>query len=133
MRLAKKLFDMTILGKLYSIVGETHPSESKADYDIRLDANDIIFKAHFPNEPILPGACITQMVLELYERWTGRNADISRIGNLKFLSAISPAEETELTVSIEKADTNDQTDRIKASITHAAICHAKMSMDIIYH
>ena len=133
MRLAKKLYDMTILGNLYSIVGETHHGESKVDYVIRLDANDIIFKAHFPNEPILPGACITQMVLELYQRWTGRNADISRIGNLKFLSAISPAEVSELTISIETSDTNNQTDRIKASITHAAICHAKMSMEIIYH
>lgn len=123
---------MTILENLYSIVETAIDSDSSVEFTVRLNADNVIFKAHFPNEPILPGACITQMVLELYEHWTHHDADIRKIGNLKFLSAISPSEVTELKVRIEQTDANSQQAHIKASITHGDICHAKMSVEIIH-
>lgn len=95
---------------------------------IRLNPESVIFKAHFPGEPILPGACIVQMVLELFMTWTKRDVEIAKVNNLKFLSVISPDEVLDLDVVIEIKKEDEGQVGIKADITKEGSDFTKMSL-----
>ena len=62
---------MKLLNSLYSIVSES-VTESGRDYNIVLDAEHFIYKAHFPGEPITPGVCIMQIAVELLSLHCGK-------------------------------------------------------------
>ena len=64
--------------------------ESGFEYAIRLNSDDVIYKAHFPGEAITPGACIVQTALELYSLETRREVETVRLRNVKFISAVIP-------------------------------------------
>ena len=43
---------------------------------IQLDKDNVIFKVHFEGNPILPGACMTEICRELIEKKTERKLNI---------------------------------------------------------
>lgn len=122
--------DMSLLKDLYSIISASESNDSSASYRIGLNPCSVIFKAHFPGMPILPGACITQIVLELYQHWAKCEADIAKITNLKFLSVVSPSAVSQLDVFIEKTKTSGSQTHIKASVENDGLCYSKMSLVI---
>ena len=61
--------------------------DSEVCYDLRLNADHFIYKAHFPEEPITPGVCVIQIAKELLEE---------HLQNVKFLSVISPRQHPEV-------------------------------------
>ena len=59
---------------------------------VRWNASHEIYQAHFPGNPITPGACIVQIAKELAEMLNGHSLMITEIKNLKFLNVIIPHE-----------------------------------------
>jgi len=59
-------------------------------YSIRLNADHVIFKAHFPGEPITPGVCILQMSIELLSESVGKKLEPVYVKNVKFISLLTP-------------------------------------------
>jgi 3-hydroxyacyl-[acyl-carrier-protein] dehydratase len=57
---------------------------------ICLNADDFIYKAHFPGHPITPGVCIVQILHELVERQCGMRLRLRSAKNVKFLSILDP-------------------------------------------
>ena len=82
---------MKLLNSLYSIVSES-VTESGRDYNIVLDAEHFIYKAHFPGEPITPGVCIMQIAVELLSLHCGKPLAIDTVKNIKFLDFFSGLE-----------------------------------------
>lgn len=77
-------------------------------YDISLNPSHLIYRAHFPGEPVTPGVCIIQIGKELLEDAIGAKLKIHMIKNVKFLSIISPVEIPMISYSIKlKKDTID--------------------------
>ncbi len=60
----------------------------KATLSINPDSS--IFKGHFPGKPVVPGACMLQIVKEVLESILGKSLQIQNAGNLKFISMIDP-------------------------------------------
>ena len=58
---------MILKNSLYTIA-DKRMEGSGIFYQILLDKNHFIYKAHFPNEPITPGVCIIQIAKELFCR-----------------------------------------------------------------
>lgn len=119
---------MIFLDNLYTVVSSNEESASRVCMQIRLNPESVIFKAHFPGEPIMPGACIVQMVLELFMIWTKRDVEIAKVNNLKFLSVISPDEVLDLDVVIEIKKEEEGQVSIKADITKDGSDFTKMSL-----
>lgn len=119
---------MIFLDNLYTVVSTQEESTTRVRMQIRLNPESIIFKAHFPGEPILPGACIVQMVLELFMTWTKRDVEIAKVNNLKFLSVISPDEVLDLDVVIEIKKEEEGQVSIKADISKEGSDFTKMSL-----
>lgn len=80
---------MVLKNNLYKIEGQLS-DESSVSYDIRLQPDHTIYRAHFPGEPITPGVCVIQMAKELLEDHLHRPLAIKAVKNVKFLAVISP-------------------------------------------
>lgn len=119
---------MIFLDNLYTVVSTPEESTEAVRFQIRLNADSVIFKAHFPGEPIMPGACIVQMVQELFSVWTKREVEIAKIVNLKFLSVIKPDEVLDLDVAIKTKKEEDQQVHINADIVKDETTYTKMSL-----
>lgn len=59
-------------------------------YSIRINPEHVIYKAHFPGEPITPGVCILQIGLELLSIASGKKLEVSTVKNVKFLNILTP-------------------------------------------
>jgi 3-hydroxyacyl-[acyl-carrier-protein] dehydratase len=57
---------------------------------LELNAVHKIFEGHFPGQPVVPGACLMQMIQETAETVLGRSLRLFRADHLKFISFIVP-------------------------------------------
>lgn len=73
---------------------------------LELNAIHKIFEGHFPGQPIVPGACMLQMVKEVTEIILSKKVRLIKASNLKFLQLINPNEhrilQMDLTVNISE-------------------------------
>ncbi len=99
---------MNLKNNLYNII--TKEVEAPVSYDIELDAENMIYQAHFPGEPITPGTCIIQIAKELLEDYTGKKLVVQSLKNVKFQNVISPLETKCITYLFEKI-TDDEADK----------------------
>lgn len=68
---------------------------------ITLDASHIIFKGHFPNNPITPGVVQLQIVKEILEQVIGKKLQLKEVGRCKFLAILNPIEFPEILIRID--------------------------------
>jgi 3-hydroxyacyl-[acyl-carrier-protein] dehydratase len=76
---------MMLLNDLYTI---DHIEASTAT--VRLNAEHPIFKGHFPDRPVLPGACQLQMIRELLSHITTKTYRLEKAAAVKFITPIDP-------------------------------------------
>ena len=118
---------MKLLNSLYSIVSES-VTESGRDYNIVLDAEHFIYKAHFPGEPITPGVCIMQIAVELLSLHCGKPLAVDTVKNIKFLKIISPAEIPGVCFSVSKVEAEDSKVKAQVSVSGGGETYAKLSL-----
>ncbi len=70
-------------------------------YTIRFNVMHPIFSGHFPEHPIVPGACIVQIAEELAALSYGHPVRFTAIRDLKFRQPITP--DQEILISIQKS------------------------------
>jgi len=68
---------------------------------IKLNVEHEIFKGHFPDMPILPGVCQTQICIEVFNHLNTSLYVLQNASVIKFLSFINPTEISDLTVKLE--------------------------------
>lgn len=100
-----------MISNLYNII-----KEEQNQTIIKLNTDNIIFKVHFEGNPILPGACMTEICRELIEKKNGRNLNIKNIKNIKFLQLISPREHDEILFEINISELDNDELQAKISI-----------------
>ena len=93
------LSTMKFRNSLYTVTDQQNTGDA-ARYTIVLNAEHVIYKAHFPGMPITPGVCLLQIARELMEDHSGQPLEITMVKNVKFLSVISPVELPEITCSL---------------------------------
>lgn len=118
---------MRLKDSLYT-VADSRLTEGGAEYDIRLNPEHFIYAAHFPGEPITPGVCIMQTVVELLSLYVGTELELSSVKSIKFLKIISPAEVTELTWHIGKVQNLGGEVKAQFSVTSGEDVYAKLSL-----
>ena len=67
-------------------------------YTIRFDASHPIFAGHFPEHPIVPGACLVQIAEELVSTTESYPVRFANIRNLRFNQPITPGQEVTITI-----------------------------------
>ena len=122
---------MKLKDSLYSITCQTTEGTHQ-QYDILLNKEHFIYKAHFPDEPVTPGVCILQIGKELVEDILQRRLEIKQIKNVKFLSVISPETTPQITYHIECGATSDEREawNVKILVVCGETPLAKISMTL---
>jgi 3-hydroxyacyl-[acyl-carrier-protein] dehydratase len=67
-------------------------------YRIALNDSHPIFQAHFAGNPIMPGACVVQLIKELAADYFNRTLIVCTVKSMKFLHPVNPLETPELSV-----------------------------------
>ena len=118
---------MKLRDSLYTIISESK-GEGRHDFNIKLDPEHFIYKAHFPGEPITPGVCIMQIAKELLEEAVAEDLALSCVKNIKFLRIISPNEVTEICYSLAKISREDDQIKVQVTVTAGEDAYAKLSL-----
>ena len=130
---------MTLKDQLYRITAATETMDG-ADYTLLLDSSDAIFRAHFPQMPVMPGVCIIQTAVELAEElWRHRAGDksihlsLQSAKSIKFTAVISPERDVEIRCRIENFDCtpDERACSFQAVVTYGEEMKAKMSLRCI--
>ena len=90
-------------------------------FSIQLNAEHPIYKGHFPEQPITPGACLMQITEELLSLAKGKRMQIREVSNLKFVALHTPDK------PIEVAFKDLGNDKYQITIYDSQTVYAKMS------
>ena len=89
-----------MLKDTFFTIMEADGFENGRTYRLALNASHPIFQAHFAGNPIMPGACVVQLIKELASDYFGRSFFTHAVKNMKFLHAINPFESPEVSVRL---------------------------------
>ena len=100
-------------------------SENNTLFSTEIDFNGAhpIFAAHFPNQPIVPGACLVQISKELIETFISHKINILNFKSLKFIKTIDPNEfpKVSFTVTLSPKE-SDVTAQISIVFNEITFC-----------
>ena len=116
---------MRLKDNLYRVV-TTEPTDDGFRCQIRLDADPVIYKAHFPQNPVTPGVCLMQMAKEMMEERLGRRLQQKEVPGMKFCRTITPDVEPIFIYSKLVADGDNVS--VKVSVEANGIKYANMTL-----
>jgi len=90
---------MTAITPIF-IIDKLTPAEGVITADLSVDQDSEIFAGHFPGQPVVPGACMLQLVKDVLESSFGCSLQMKQAGQLKFISMISPGIEQTIQLSL---------------------------------
>lgn len=72
---------------------------------VEVDIDNEILKGHFPDQPVVPGACMVQIVKDVLADVLHQPLRLTKADNIKFLSLIEPsAKSLQLNISYQLLD-----------------------------
>ncbi|MEP6683266.1 MAG: 3-hydroxyacyl-ACP dehydratase [Parafilimonas sp.] len=99
---------------------------------VELNDEHEIFKGHFPTQPVLPGACMLQMIKEITATSLNKKIHLIKASEIKFLLLIIPDKTELLQFLIQYNFITESTININAKIMkdEAVCCKMKASFQI---
>ena len=104
---------MELNGSFFTLLSSCIGGEGRETYNLRLNGDHFIFRCHFPEQPIVPGVCIVQMLSELLSVKAGRKLYIKEMRRVKFVGPVYPDQTPELSYHI--VSYNDDGSNVTAS------------------
>jgi len=90
--------------------------EGQINADLQIDQQNEIFAGHFPDQPVVPGACMLQIVKEVLSDTLNANSGMVRAANIKFLSLVEPSAGTlQLNITYQQGDSDFKINAILSS------------------
>ena len=83
---------------------------------LRLNAEHPIFKGHFPDRPVLPGACQLQMIRELLSHITTKTCRLQKAAAIKFITPVDPRHNPTIRLDLQYDEVQNAVLRVTASI-----------------
>jgi 3-hydroxyacyl-[acyl-carrier-protein] dehydratase len=82
------------------IVDDWQPGNGTLTAMLRVRFPHRIFDGHFPGRPVLPGACLLQLVEELAASVAGSEVRLIRAGQVKFIKMVDPARDGSVAMTL---------------------------------
>ena len=99
---------------------------------LRCNSEHLIYQAHFPGNPITPGACLLQTAGELLQRKLGRPLYLKASKNIKYLNVLIPAEGKEVRFVFSNLAETETECKAQVVIADEAQVYTKMSLTFSY-
>ena len=100
--------------------------------EIETNPSHLIYKAHFPGNPITPGVCIINAAGELLENKINRKLWLKTVKNVKFLSVIIPAEGKRIKYAFSNFKEEDNGCKVQVLVNDETTIYAKISLTFSY-
>ena len=100
-------------------------SETEIWAELFINADHKIFEGHFPNQPIVPGVCMMQMIKEILEEVISKSTNLLQAADMKFLAVINPIENNLIHASIKYTTDENGAINIVASLFKDELVHFK--------
>ena len=94
--------------------------ENTTKYTVAIELNPqhAIYEGHFPDNPIVPGVCMQQMVKETLSLILEKKLMLYKADNIKFLNLIIPSISKTLKLNIHIKSTEDNQIKIDSNISN---------------
>jgi len=115
---------MTETNTLFNIREVTH-EDGAISAVLIIDRHHDILKGHFPGHPVIPGACMLQVVKEVLERALNQHIRLKKANSLKFLSMIDPEVTTEVQLHMLYRIDQDGSIIVNAKLISSQTLHFK--------
>lgn len=99
---------------------------------LRCNPEHLIYQAHFPSNPITPGACLLQTAGELLQRKLGRPLFLKASKNVKYLNVLVPANGKEVRFTFSNIVESETECKAQVVIADEASVYTKMSLTFSY-
>jgi len=100
-------------------------SETEIWAELFINADHKIFEGHFPNQPVVPGVCMMQMIKEILEQVIDKETNLVQAADMKFLAVINPIENNLIHASIKYAKDEAGAVNVVASLFKDELVHFK--------
>ena len=87
-------------------INEMDTVDNTTSVTITINKNHKIFKGHFPNNPVMPGVCMMQIIKEITEEVVGATLFMEKCSNVKFMALINPDKNNVLKLVLNISDTD---------------------------
>jgi 3-hydroxyacyl-[acyl-carrier-protein] dehydratase len=101
--------------RIFKIEGLQHDA-SQITASLSINKNSSIFEGHFPDQPIVPGACMLQLVKDVLEEVLHMPILLKKAGNIKFINMITPTNNLTAKLTISYKITDDGSISINANL-----------------
>jgi len=106
---------------IFKILDLSH-SDGKAEAVIMVKGDSEIFKGHFPGQPVVPGACMLQLVKDVLETVLKSKLRLKKAQQIKFMNVVVPGDD-QLRLSISFTNIEDNLFSVQANLTNNdAVC-----------
>jgi 3-hydroxyacyl-[acyl-carrier-protein] dehydratase len=96
-----------ILEDLYSIKDLKEEENNTISANIDINDKHIIFKGHFPNRPVMPGVCLTNMITDVISAYVKEAQFLQSADFIKFINLVIPSETYSVKVLVKLLSGND--------------------------
>jgi len=93
---------------LYQIHTITKTENHDFEAVIELNPTHNIFKGHFPDQPVLPGVCMMQIIKEVTEQVLNVKLQLVESNNIKFMALINPMQNPTLRLVLQITNAEPQ-------------------------
>ena len=122
---------MNFLDNLFTIQSITE-TENGFEAVLRCKPEHLIYQAHFPGNPITPGACLLQTAVEVLQRKISRPLYLKASKNIKYLNVLIPAEDKEVRFAFSNLAETETECKAQVVIADEAQVYTKMSLTFSY-
>lgn len=123
--------DMVFLDNLF-IVASVEETDTGFTTVLRCNPEHLIYQAHFPGNPITPGACLLQTAGEVLQQKLGRPLYLKASKNVKYLNVLIPAEDKEVRFMFSNLAEGETECKAQVTIADEAQVYTKMSLTFSY-
>jgi len=95
-----------LLNGLYSLDDLT-VLDTSVRANITINKDHIVFNGHFPDNPVMPGVCMMQIIKEITEKIVDKKLFMQSASNIKFMAIINPFNTPKLELQLQITETDD--------------------------
>ncbi len=99
---------------------------------LRCNPEHLIYQAHFPGNPITPGACLLQTAGELLQRKLDKMLYLKASKNVKYLNVLIPVEGKEVSFAFSNLTETETECKVQVVISDETSVYTKMSLTFSY-
>ena len=118
-----------LLGNFFTIA-TIEQEDGRAKAILELNPSHSIFNGHFPGQPVVPGVCTMQMIVETLEKILDKRLQVKSADHMKFLSFIDPRINPALTLDVSYFQEQSQLN-LTARLFHGDTVFLKMKAQLL--